>query len=901
MMMKERNTVTFMFTDIEGSTRLWEEHDTDMEAILAQHDEIFHGTVNRCGGKVFKHTGDGLAAAFSHIQCAARAALDAQKLMAESDWGPVGELRSRIGLHTGPAQERLGEYFGRDVNRCARIMDAGHGGQVLISGPTASLLAELEPGEWQLRDLGVHQLKDLSQPEPVFQLCHDDLPSRFPPLRSIEQIPRQLPALAELFVGRKDEINTIGKLMRESRLISLTGSGGVGKTQLAIAAALDHMRIFPDGAWFCSISNVMTLNAVVEVIESTMRLNATSDTDSISRLASGLATRRALIILDGCEHILFEIRQVVASLLEACQNVVFVCTSRQALNTRQERIFALGPLAVPNPDVVDIGTARKSAAVELFERRAQLADPSFQVTEDSLTAVISICGQLDGLPLAVEMAAAYMGALQPQDLADRIGQRIGVIDDRDHTLSTLIEWSYSSLSEKEQLLFDRLAVFSGGFSLSLAERICVDDRILLDDVMSGLADLVGKSAISIQHTFKGNRYLMQGLLRSYALNRLANTEEIKEQRQRHLEEYLAFAARAKVGLSSHSEAEWVRHVSLEFANLRAAYTWAMESGQIDKALELIFYADTYEHERSLRETRTWSEQALSQASGEEPYLFSALSVLAAKAARSDDIVSALQLADRALECALHSGAEEPYSCYRQQAITGILTGDNPRAVEASEEAIRLAVERQCPIEEVRFKAMKAHAAILSPDPTGASDLARSALIEARSLRNPSLLAWCLYVKGLLEPDEVKALALLEEAIEFADMVDNRYIVGLALQASMWKTQTAGREDIAAWCLRVISHWYRVANWAAMALSLRICAEAMNGINDDLVAVIDGYLGRTENPIAFSSGYNETYAQMILSVTARMGEEAFQSKVQLGVTMDTTQIASYCKKALEQQP
>jgi len=901
MRAEERNTVTFMFTDIEGSTRLWEEHDTDMEAVLAQHDEIFHGTVHRFGGKVFKHTGDGLAAAFPRIQSAASAALEAQRLMAQSDWGPVGELRSRIGIHTGPAQERMGEYFGRDVNRCARIMDAGHGGQVLISGPTADILSDLEPEKWQLRDLGVHQLKDLSHPESVFQLCHSDLPSNFPPLRSVEQVPRELPALAELFIGREDEIRTVGKLMRESRLISITGPGGVGKTQLAIAAALYHMHTFPDGAWFCSMTNLTTIEALVEMIESTMRLTATPGTEPLSRLASGLASRRALVILDGIEHILAGVKNVVANLLDSCQHVVFVCTSREVLHARRERVVALGPLDVPGPNISDVEAARRSASIELFERRAQLADPSFRLTEYSLPAVVSICSQLDGLPLAVELAAAQMGTLQPQDLADRIGRRIALIDDRDQTLGTVIDWSYSSLSEKERLLFHRLAVFAGGFSLALAERVCADDRILLDDVMPGLVDLADKSVISIQRTAEGNRYVMLGLLRSYAINHLANPEEIGEQRQRHLVEYLDFAARAKVGLSGHSEAEWVKRVSLELANLRAAFAWAMESGQLEKAFELIYYIDAYSRERSFREIDSWSEQALGQATGEETYVFSALTVLATSAARNDDIDSALQLADEALESARRSSYHDLYTAYRQVAIAAILTGNTRRALGASEEAIQLAIKQQLPLEIARFKSMKAHAAIMSPDDVAdAKDLARSALMEARDLRNPSLLAWCLYVKGFLETDEDKALSLLEEAIEFADMVDNRYVSGLALQATMWKRQTAGRVDIASWCSRVISHWYRVANWASMAISLRMCAEAMDGINDQLVAVINGYLSRTENRIAFSAGYNEPYAQLIASVTVRMGEEAYQAAAQQGVTMDPTQMVNYCKKVLETQ-
>ena len=905
MMNTDNNKITFMFTDIEGSTRLWEEHDRAMEAVLSLHDEIVHGTVKECGGLIFKHTGDGLAAAFTEPDSAARAALQAQHLLAAADWGPVGALRSRIGIHSGRAQSRAGEdyseYFGRDVNRCARIADAAHGGQVLLSAPTAELLGALADAGWIIRDLGTHQLRDLSQPEQVYQLSDRDLPSRFPPLRTVDRIPRRLPAPSELFTGREEDVRALGDLLRRARLVSLLGPGGVGKTELAVAAALDCVQDFADGAWFCPLAGANSVDAIAELIETTVGLQVTTEASALDRLANGLAMRRALLILDGVESSLAEVRQVVASLLHACRNITILSTTRVVLQARSEQVMAVAPLALPGIDPEGVDAARRNACLALFERRAQLADSEFQLTAGNLPAVLSICRHLDGLPLAIELAAAQMAAMEPQDLADRIGHRIALIDDREQTLSTIVDWSYHSLSDRERMLFQRLAVFAGGFSLSLAERVCVDDVIEEDDVMPGLADLVNKSVISLQRTPQGSRYSMLELLRNYAMRELTDAAQTGARRQRHLEAYLDFVRRARQGLMTRTEADWVKHIAIEFPNLRAAFAWAMESGQVAKALELIHCTDSFARERFMREIDPFAVQALAAATGDESYLFAAQSVMASAAARRGDIASAVELADTALANARRSGVDDIFMPFRLVATTGILSGDFQRCAEAADEAIALAIRCQRPLEVARFKSMKALGTMLAPGASNDIELALQALNEARELRNPSLLAWCLYVAGTLDSRESQALALLEEAIEFADMVGNRYIAGIALQVSSWKRHSASRDEIAAGFSRVITHWYRVANWANLVSALRLCAVSMQGYDDELVAVIDGWLAHSEARAVLSTVTDEVYADAIVQVAARMGEEAFRAVSLRGGTMNTTHFVDYCRQALTGQP
>jgi len=622
---------TFLFTDIEGSTRLWEEHDEAMESALSLHDRVVHEAVERVGGRVFKHTGDGMAVSFDSVNQAVAAALAAQLELDRVDWGPISVLKSRMGIHAGSrSQARDGDYFGRDVNRCARLMSAAHGGQVVLSSVAVDQLEiDLDAAgadDWTVRDLGTHRLKDLSDPEHVFQLCHPLLATEFAPLATIEAIPRQLPGVCEFFDGRTVEIEQLQEHLDASRLVTITGPGGVGKTQVALATAAQAVGRFRDGAWFCEIEHRETAEDLAERILSIARLHATAGDSALDRLANGLSSRRTIIILDSAERSLSAVKEVVAQVLDTCANTSFLCTSRELLHARHERAVVVGPLLVPPPDLESVAHARTFAVVRLFERRAERADPRFVLHDGILDAVASICTQLDGLPLAVDLAAAQMVALDPRDLADRVGRRVALIDDRNETLRTVIDWSFDSLSEREQVLFRRLAVFGGNFTLALAEQVVVGGEIEVDDVMSGLSDLVAKSVLSIDRGLDGTRYHMLEILRSYAHERLQEHEDPADLHERHLHAFLSFAAEASAGLATAKEAEWVERTATEFSNLRVAFNWAIASGSVDRALELVHRVDGYARPRFRTDLDQWARQCIDYAEPETPLLFAAYTV-----------------------------------------------------------------------------------------------------------------------------------------------------------------------------------------------------------------------------------------------------------------------------------
>jgi len=891
---------TFLFTDIEGSTRLWEEHDQAMESVLSLHDQVVHDAVERVGGRIFKHTGDGMAVSFDTVDQAIGAALTAQLELARVDWGPIGTLKSRMGIHAGSrAQARDGDYFGRDVNRCARLMSAAHGGQVVLSSVAVDRLdidldaMASDDLQWTVRDLGTHRLKDLSEPEHVYQLCHPQLGADFAPLATIEAIPRQLPDVCEFFDGRSVEIERLQQHLDSSRLVTVSGPGGVGKTQVALATAAEVLARFRDGTWFCEIADDESADDLAERILSTVRLQATGGETALDRLATGLSSRRTLIVLDSVERCLPAVKELVSHVLENCAHTSFLCTSRELLHARHERAIVVGPLLVPPVDLESVAHARTFAVVRLFERRAQRAEPSFVLHDGNLDAVASICTQLDGLPLAVDLAAAQMSALDPRDLADRVGRRVALIDDRNETLRTVIDWSFDSLSERERVLFRRLAVFGGSFSLALAEKVVVGGDIMVDDVMGGLSDLVSKSVLSVDRSLDGTRYHMLEILRSYAHERLREHEDPADLHEKHLAAFLAFAKQAAVGLTTAKEAEWVERMSTEFSNLRVAFNWAISSGDVARALELVHLVDGYARPRFRSDLDLWASQCIEHAAPGEPLLFAAHTVEASVAARRGDFEAARASSGVALELVDGSTEGQPFMAYRIGAVVSVLSGNIDHADEITSRALARAIDLGQLGEQAHFTAMQALTRSLIRGDSSSHELALDALDMARDSHNPSQLAWCLYVAGISTQDDEASLALLDEAIEFAELVDNRYVAGNALQVASWKRRSGGPVETAFGFERVIRYWYRIANWTNLATSLRMCAESVASIDDHLAAVIDGFLRYNDSTDLFALTPDDRYANLMDDVATRVGAADFAADRRRGATMDAAQMVTYC--------
>ena len=601
-------TLTFLFTDLEGSTRLWEQFPDAMPLALRRHDTILREAIEGSGGSVVKTTGDGMMAVFAGAVDAATASLAAQRGLIAEAWGETGPLRVRMGIHCGQAEQRGGDYFGTTINRAARIMAAGHGGQVLLSASAAALAIERLPPGTELRDLGEHHLRDLGRPEHLYQLIHPDLPSRFPALVTARSAGTDLPSRVAALIGRTDEIAQITARLADgsTRLLTLTGPGGTGKTTLAIRVAGDLAERFRDGVSFVDLSSVRDTNAVLVAIARAVGLGEIIDRDLQDELTDHLRERRMLIVLDNLEQVT-EAASIVAGLLSDCPGLVVLATSREALHVRAEQVFAVPPLALPPADRghVTAHAVGEFEAIQLFVDRARVVDSAFELTDDNAPAVVEICRRLDGLPLAIELAAARLRLFSPDVLRDRLDDRLGLLrsgprdlPERQQTLRSTIDWSYELLEPAEQRLFELLAVFADADVAAIeavADDIATAEGVI-GDVLDGLAGLVEKSLLRRVDEPGGEpRVAMLQTIRAFATDRLDQRPDAAQRaRQAHALHYAELARRLRADLTGSGREAALRTLGADVANLRIAWAYWVDAGdleQLDKLAKALLILD----------------------------------------------------------------------------------------------------------------------------------------------------------------------------------------------------------------------------------------------------------------------------------------------------------------------
>lgn len=618
-------TVTFLFTDIEGSTRLLQKVGNQFAEILKDHSEIMRAAISASSGVEVGTAGDSFFAAFAEPGDGLRAAVRAQRDLAAHRWSHGEPVRVRMGLHTGWGELGGDGYVGIDVHRAARIADAAHGGQVLISDVTARLLEPALPLGVRVRPLGEHRLKDLANPERLHQLEIEGLPKDFPPPRSIEARPSNLPAELSSFVGREAEIAEVERLLKRARLVTLTGAGGSGKTRLAIRVASRLLGSFADGVSFVDLSSITDPALVASTLAKALNVPEEGGRPVLEAVKDHLRNREMLIVFDNFEQVA-EAASVVEELLTAVPRTKTIITSRVALAIQGEQEFEVPPLAPPDlASPPDLATLRGIEAVRLFADRVQAVVPDFQIDEQNASAVAAITARLDGLPLAIELAATRLKVLTPQQVLDRLGDRFALLSSpsrslpqRQRTLRGAIEWSYELLDERERRLFARLAIFTGGWTLASAAFVCDPAGIGLD-ALDGVSALVDKSLVRRSLDVNWIRFSMLETIREFGQQKLQELGDIESTRERHGEHFLNLATEAEPHLVSDDQVEWLDRCEIEHGNIRAALRWAIDRDRAELAQTAAGALWRFWQQRGhIAEGARWLAEVLALPSGKAP-------------------------------------------------------------------------------------------------------------------------------------------------------------------------------------------------------------------------------------------------------------------------------------------
>lgn len=786
-------TITFLLTDIEGSTRLWDQEAHVMQMAVARHEEIITGIIELYGGRLPKAQGEGdsLLAVFAKPTDAVSAALDIQRELSDEPWQTSAPLRVRIALHTGEAELRGGDYYGQALNRCARLRAIAHGGQVLLSGTTYELVRDRPPAIASFADLGVHRLRDLALPERVFQLSHPDLPADFPPLLSIEELKHNLPTQLTSFIGRQSEITGVKTLLEGTRMLTLTGPGGLGKTRLALEVAAILIDAHPDGIWMIELESLADPDLLLPTVASELSVREEGGRNLLDTLADHLRTKRLLLILDNCEHMVEACAALAHRLLNSCRDLTILATSRESLGVAGETTLMVPPLSLPDPGTSsDLESLASFESVRLFVDRALSAKPDLTLARSDAAALASICRRLDGIPLAIELASTWVKVLSLSEIDSRITERLELLAGgtktevpRKQTIRASIDWSHDLLTEQEQRLLRRLSVFQGGLTLEAAEAICSGEGIADYEVLETLARLLDKSLILAEERASDIRYRLLEVVRQYAAEKLGGSrEEEEELRSRHLDWFLLVAEESEQELEGQEQRLWYERIERDHDNFRAALDWTASADLSDEGLRLAAALYQFWFVRGYwTEGRRRLESALERC-GDAPPLSRAKALLgAARLAHGQgEYQSAAPRYEEALD--LQRAAGDRRGVGRTLSYMGnmaILEGDFVGAEPLLEESLTTLRELGDKRGLLTTLANLSSVAKNHGDFSRARDLLDEGLSIARELRSPHGIVVSLIFLGMLSLDHgdyTEARSRYEEGLSLArDLSDKSRI------------------------------------------------------------------------------------------------------------------------------
>ena len=782
-------TVTFFFSDIEGSTKLIQElGDAYPEALLAHHT-LQREALKAHHGQELRTEGDSFFIVFGSALDACAGAAAVQRALSGHQWPRQASVRIRVGLHTGEAALVGNEYLGLEVHRAARIASAAHGGQVLLSETTRVLVEHALPADLSIRDLGMHRLKDLARAERLYQLSVEGLPGDFPALRTLEATPNNLPTQLTSFIGRDDQVRDVKALLGKARLLTLTGPGGTGKTRLSLQVAADLLDRFPDGVFFVPLAAVQDPQLVPSAIAQALSVQVAGTKRPIDALLEYLGDKRTLLVLDNFEQ-LVEAAPITTRLLEASPELRLLVSSRAVLKVYGEQEFPVPPLGLPDRTAgTNLAALSQFEAVRLFIERAVATKPDFQATNENAPAIAGICERVDGLPLAIELAAARVKLFSPQALLGRLDNSLSALGTgardlptRQQTLRGAIQWSYDLLDEPSRRLFERFSVFARGASLAQAEAVCGGDRI---DVLDGLDQLADQSLVRRVPDFDEPRFLMLQTIREFAEERLDANGEAATIRDRHLQAYLALAREAQPHLFGSERKAWLDRLEIEQDNFRAALDWTAASRDSENAMRLAACLWRFWQMRGhIDEGRARLTAVLASAGSEQPSKerTEALEAAGSLAYWQADMETAQRLYDECLDLTRKIGDEPALAnaLYNAAFPSIIAVIDIPRARQRIEEALPIYRRLNDRGGVARSLWALANGHHFEQHDAEALPIFQEALAIFRTLDDRFGLAWCLHSTGLAwfrlnDVEEARhcfleAMTLFQEAKDLSGMV-----------------------------------------------------------------------------------------------------------------------------------
>jgi predicted ATPase len=868
--------VTFLFTDIESSTRRWEANAEAMRAALAAHDEVLRKAIRANGGFLFKHTGDGVCAVFASPKSAVDAAAAAQREL---------ELPVRMGLATGEAELRDGDYFGTVLNRAARVMAAGHGGQILVDAATVELLSGVE-----LADLGTRRLRDISRPVNVFQVVVNGLRTDFPALRTLDSTPGNLRPPSTSFLGRAAEIAELQTALKAHRLVTLTGPGGVGKTRLAAEVANRLAAEFLDGVWVIELAPVGDPTAVAEAVAATLGLTQQPGRNLADSVAAGLEGRSRLLVFDNCEHVLEAAADLIDAILQHSATVRILATSREGLRLADEQLWP-----VPSLDTRD---GADSTAAALFVERAKAVSPTLALNDaDQATAVAEVCRRLDGIPLAIELAASRMQSMTVIELHDRLHDRFRLLTgsrrglERHQTLRQAVQWSYDLLDQSEKTLLARCSVFAGGFDLAAAAAIadCGDELAVLDF----LDALVRKSLLVAGQSSGRTRYSMLETIRQFAEEQLVNSGEADRTRDAHAHYFATREDDVLALWDSPRQRESYEWLARELPNLRAAFHWTVDRDDLDTGATIAFYAALLGMCSYSFEPVTWAEELIQPAQAADHRRLVQLCAMASQcyaAGRVDEAISYIEVGQAALERGCY--ADVPFGCEATLGTAYHLKGEP----EKTAAMVRQTIARSSGADTVPRTQL-----VLALTNAGACDeamtVADGLLAAADATENPQIKALALnaYAWAYRDADPAAAYEVSRRAMQIAHDSGNRFIEAtIFINLSRLAANHGDPIEALDYMVSAVRNYQESGGFLLITGPLA------------MIAILLDRLGRYE-PAATIMGYGDVPGSRLVftevdSVIAHLreifGDQVYESLARKGKSMTVAAIMMYAFDEIE---